>query len=396
MSDRLHGVSIPSHVPADRVVDFDITADPAMREDVFVRIAQVRDTAPKVAWTPGTGGHWLIFGRDEMQTVLGDGETFSSSHIGGEGPGMIPLGIDPPEHAPWRHLLLKHFGPAHVRGLEAFVRAWAERLIVPLEGASTCDFVKQVSEPMPVSVFMEIMGLPLDRFDEFRGLAVAALTPPEEGEVRDQAVHGRIMAVLMELIAERKAQPRDDLVSKLLAETVNDRPISDAEMMSICYLLFLAGLDTVTNAMAYGVRHLAQDQQLQSQIRADRSLIPGVVEKMLRLYSFVNTHRLVKKDTELDGVQIKAGEMVWCILWSGSNEPGGDTEGPRHMAFGGGHHLCLGMHLARLELRVMYETWFDHIGRFSLTPDPRPAMHGGSVMNITRLLLDLEPLRAAA
>jgi cytochrome P450 len=311
---------------------------------------------------------------------------------------MIPLGIDPPDHAPWRHLLLKHFGPAQIRTLEPFVRSWAERLIANLDGARSCDFLKAVAEPMPVSVFMEIMGLPLDRFDEFRTLVMGALTPPEEGEdmAARMKVHGQIMGALAELIADRKRAPRDDLVSKLLGETIQGRPISDPEMMSICYLQFLAGLDTVTNAMTYGVRHLAQNPGLQEDVRRDRSLIPAMVEKMLRLYTFVNTQRLVMRDTELDGAQIKKGEMVWCILWGGSNDPQGETEGPRHMAFGGGHHMCLGMHLARLELRVMYETWFNHVGRFALAADDKPAMRGGAVMNITRLLLTLEPLKVDA
>jgi cytochrome P450 len=131
---------------------------------------------------------------------------------------------------------------------------------------------------------------------------------------------------------------------------------------------------------------------MQAAIRADRSLIPAAVEKLLRLYTFVNITRLVVRDTELGGASLKAGEVVWCVLWGGSNDPAGETEGPRHMAFGGGHHICLGMYLARLELRVMYETWIEHIGRFTLAKDDHPTMRGGNVMNITRLLLNLEPV----
>ncbi len=392
-------VKVPSHVPADRVIDFDLSLDPALKFDVFKRTAEVRDRSPRVSYTSGNGGHWIAFGRDDIHKVLSDAEHFSSAHLGGgQGTGFIPLSLDPPEHGPWRLLLLKYVGPAQIRGLEPFVRSWAERLISKLEGQVSCDFLKAIGEPMPVSVFMVMMGLPLERFDEFRGLVLGALTPPEPGEdaAERMGVYGKIMAILNELIKSRRREPKDDLVSKLVTEEIHGRPVSHEELMSIGFLLFLAGLDTVTNAMTYGMRHLAAHPELQEELRRDRSKIPALIERMLRLYTFVNTNRLVKKDIVLDGVTIRAGELIWVPLWAGSNEPGGETEGVRHMAFGSGPHQCLGVHLARLELRVMYETWFDHIGPFSLAPDSGPTMRGGSVMAITRLLLNLEPLRAAS
>ena len=387
---------VPPHVPPERVIDFDIASDAALRRDVFKRLAEIRMVAPKVCYTPRNGGHWLAFGREELQRILSDGETFSSSHIGAvltSGPGMIPLSLDPPAHTPYRQLLFRHLGPRRIAALEPLVRSWAERLIGGVADRTSCDFLRDVAEPLPVSVFMELMGLPLERFKEFRSLVRVALTPPRPGEdaAARMDVHSRIVSMLTELIGTRKHLPRDDLVSKLLAEEISGRSLTDAEMLSICYLLVMAGLDTVTNAMTYGMRHLAMDMQMQSELRGNRGLIPAAVEKLLRLYSFVNTHRVVRRDTQLDGATLRAGEMVWCILWGGSNEPGGETEGPRHMAFGSGNHLCLGMYLARLELRVMYETWFEQIGPFCLAADDRPAMHGGTVMNIERLLLLLEP-----
>jgi cytochrome P450 len=390
---------VPSHVPADRVIDFDLSKDRALKFDPFKRLEEIRAGSPRLAYTTGNGGHWLAFGRDDIQTVLSDGEAFSSAHLGGAaGPGFIPLSIDPPDHGRWRLLLLKYLGPAQIRALEPTVRAWSERMVAKLAGAATCDFLKAYAEPIPVSVFMVVMGLPLERFDEFRGLVMRALTPLEEGE--DMAVrapiHGQIMGILNQLIEDRRREPRDDLVSKLIVEQVDGREITHPELLSICYLLFLAGLDTVTNAMTYGIRHLAQHPEMQEELRRDHGKIPAAIERMMRLYTFVNTSRMAKKEVELDGVTVKAGEVVWTALWAGSNEPGGETEGVRHLGFGGGHHMCLGVHLARLEMRVMYETWFDHIGHFSLAPDPGPAMRGGSVMNITRLLLDLEPIKAAA
>jgi cytochrome P450 len=399
-------VQVPDYIPADRVIDFDIANDPALNFDAFKKIEWLRDQSLKVAFTPHNGGHYMVFGKDLIQQVLSDGQTFSTIIIGGllpntrelrlqmrnSPPTFRPLSMDAPSHTPWRLLLLKYFGPAQIRSLEPFIRAWCERMIAKLDNRTSCDFVTDFAGPIPVSVFMEQMGLPLDRFEEFRGLVLAALTPPGVGEDHSKRMetNAKIQEILSNLIAERRVHPKNDLVSGLLSDRIEGREITHAEMMSMCYLLFLAGLDTVTNAMTYGMRHLAQDAELQAKISADRSLIPGVVEKLLRLYTFVNTYRLAMKDTELDGVQIKAGDMVWCILWSGSNDPAGESEGPRHMAFGGGDHICLGMHLARLELRVMYETWFEHVARFSLVPDDRPYMRGGNVMNIVRLPLSLE------
>lgn len=118
--------------------------------------------------------------------------------------------------------------------------------------------------------------------------------------------------------------------------------------------------------------------------------IPGLVERQLPKSSFVNPQRLVTQDTVLGGALLKAGDIVWNVSWIGSNEPGGMSTGPRRLAFGFGHHLCEGMHLARLELRAMYEAWFEHIGEFALVDDG-PAMGGGPVMHSKRLLLDLQP-----
>lgn len=389
---------VPEHVPSELVIDFDIAGDPGLRTDIFARLAELRENAPPIAYSPYNGGHWMIFRNEDIQTVLTDGDRFSSSHFNGNssetgGPGLIPLGMDPPHHLPYRTMLLRYLGPNHIRTLAGVIRAKAEELIRPLAGRSRCDFIEAVAEPMPISIFMEMMGLPIERFPEFRSLAVQIISPESHGQPEVMAAaNARVTAILGELIAARTQEPKDDLVSALIRETVDGKPLGGAELMSVCYVLFLGGLDTVTNAMSFGIRYLAQDPVLQDKIRGNPDEIPALVERLLRRSAFVNPQRLVKADTELGGVAFKAGDIVWNLTWPGSNEPGGETEGPRHLAFGFGHHLCAGMHLARLELAIMYETWFRHIGRFSLAADKTPTMGGGPVMHIKQLHLDLAPL----
>lgn len=390
---------LPQHVPSDLVIDFDAARDPALRHDVFARLEEIRHSAPSIAWSPYNGGHWMIFGRDEIQSVLTRPDHFTSTHISAGsiaqgGPPMIPLGMDPPEHTPWRMVIMKYLGPARVAQLESTIREKAVELVAALEGARRCEFVAAVGEPMPISVFMTLMGLPYERFNEFRELAVKVLsgTDPNSAAMPEiMAANQAIMGILAELIAERSQQPRKDLVSALIREQVNGQPIGGQELMSICYVLFLGGLDTVTNAMAFGMRTLAMDQSLQNELRHHPERIPAMVERLLKQNAFINNQRMVRQDTTLNGVAMKAGDIVWNINWAGSNVPGEPADAGRHFAFGAGPHMCVGMHLARLELRLMYETWFQRMGRFTLGAGNDHIMRGGPIMHIKRLELDLEP-----
>lgn len=394
--------TVPAHVPRERVIHFDAARDPALAYDVFKRLDEIRQSAPPIAFTPYNGGHWMIFERDDVQTVLTSPEYFTSTHISAGsiaqgGPPMIPLGMDPPEHTPWRMVMMKFLGPNRISKLEASIRDKAVELISALEGQPSCEFVPAVAEPMPISVFMTLMGLPFERFNEFRELAVKVLSGTITSAAANPdvvAANQAIMGILAEVIAARAKSPQDDLISALLQEKVDGQPIGGQELMSICYVLFLGGLDTVTNAMAFGMRTLAQNPTLQQQMRQNPKEIPALSEQLLKQNAFINNQRMVKQDTTLAGVDMKAGDIVWNINWSGSNVPGEPAGEGRHFAFGAGPHMCAGMHLARLELRLMYETWFERIGRFTLSPDNEAIMQGGPIMHIKRLKLDLEPFTA--
>ncbi|MEW9856551.1 cytochrome P450 [Novosphingobium sp. M1R2S20] len=388
---------VPDHVPAELVIDFDICADHGMKKDVFQRLDELRASAPPVAYSPYNGGHWMVFDEEHIKTALTSPDRFTTSHLNqylmaAIGAPFIPLGLEPPEHGPWRNVLIKYLGPARIKKLEEAVRRRAEELIGEVADKGRCDFVSEVAVPMPITIFMELMGLPLERFPEFRALAVRILDPeglydPAQAEARADA-NAQVMGMLGEVIAARREDPRDDLVSALIQESVRGTPIGPQELLSMCYVLFLGGLDTVTNAMCFGMRYLAMDPDLQQDLRDHPEHIKDTAEWLLRRSAFVNVQRSVAVDTELNGVAMKAGDMIWNIVWSGSNTPGSDNRGPHHYAFGAGHHLCLGMHLARMELRIMYETWMKRIGPFRLAQDEPVAMEGGPIMHIKRMVLE--------
>jgi cytochrome P450 len=239
---------------------------------------------------------------------------------------------------------------------------------------------------------VDLMGLPADDLDRF--LAWEKLI------IHDMSARASTMKEVSEylggLIAERRVNPTDDLITFAVKSTIAGKPLTDAQVLGICVLLFMAGLDTVTSALGFQLRYLAEHPHDQQRLRDDPSLIPAAVEEFLRAYAVVNTTRYAARDVELAGVLIRKGDNVTCSTILASRDPREfdrpdevilDRSPNLHNAFSYGPHRCIGSHLARRELVIGLEEWLKVVPPFRLKDSGPLHAHGGGVFGLEALPL---------
>jgi cytochrome P450 len=334
----------------------------------------LRDAGPVISGGPEAAGVVYVGGDAEVRHVLQHPDVFSSGidavQIGQVRP-LIPLQIDPPEHRTYRKLLDPIFAPKQVARLEDRTRSLVRDLIEPVVADGRCNFHATVAEPLPSIVFLQLLGLPVERAHEFIGLKDGIIRPPvrtrKERLAHAAEVGQRIYAVLQEAIDERRAHPADDVLSMFLEAEVDGHSLSNDAVLDIGYLFFLAGLDTVTASLDCMVAYLAEHPDHRARLVRDPSLIQHAVEEMLRWETPVQgVARVTTTDTELGGCPVAKGTVVSVLLgsantdersWTDPDTVDFDRDENRHLAFGGGAHRCLGSHLARMELRVALEEW---------------------------------------
>ena len=349
--------------------------------------AMLRAVAPVMAMDNmgvGTSAQMvLVAGEPEVREVLRTPEVFSSGidavHIGQVRP-LIPLQIDPPRHKDYRKILDPLFAPKQVALLEDRTRALVRDLIAQVADQGHCNFHSAIAEPLPTTVFLELLGLPVSRRREFIDLKDGIIRPPttdpEERNRMVDATGAQIYAVLEEVLEQRQAEPQDDFMSGFLQAEVDGHTLTHDEILDICYLFFLAGLDTVTASLDCFLAYLAQHAGHRQALVDDPTKIPSAIEEMLRWESPVSgVVRIAAEDTVLGGCPIESGTTVSVMLGSANTDetawPDVDTvdfERPsnKHLAFGGGAHRCLGSHLARMELRVAMQEWHAAVPAYSL------------------------------
>ncbi len=392
-------LGIPPHVKPEQVFEFDIYADPRITDDVQGSYAAALRGAPDIFWTPANGGHWMVQRGDLITEIVKDYEIFSAREMQiprvPDPPYMIPLSVDPPANLPYRAALMPKFSPREVAKLEPHMREIATKLIDEVVAKGECDFIREISSRFPVSIFMELMGLPLEKLREFRIIADNYFNARSNEDLA--RLGGQIMGIFSDLMEIRAREPRDDLVTSLMNTEVDGRALTRDEILAMCLVLFLGGMDTVTNVSGFTFQRLAEEPAVQARMAADPTLIPRAVEEGIRLHGVICTPRVVVQDTDKHGVSFRTGDMVLNILSQVGRDNRAndhadafdiDRENKVHLTFSTGPHLCLGHILARAEIRILTEEWFKRIPSFRAKPGARHGFRIGTVHALEALPLE--------
>ncbi|MCA9502117.1 MAG: cytochrome P450 [Spirochaetaceae bacterium] len=344
--------------------------------------ARLRREAP-VAWVEPDEGipYWAITRRADIVRISREPSLFTNrprfkASVGGEESAKSPTlsSMDPPEHQTYRQLVSRRFTPRALARLRDPIEAVAAELMEGLgePGAEVeLDFVDRVAAPMPILIIAWLMGLPREDWRLVYGMthAMTGFADPEyqqPGETpADTIARGRreIYAYFAELAAARRARPGDDLVSLLARAEIDGRPIGQEELLAYYLILIVAGNETTRNAISGGVHALANDPASWRRLRRDPALVPTAVEEILRHGSPVIHHaRTAARDVELRGVKISKGETL-ALFYPSANRDETVFDAPEafridrrpnpHLAFGVGEHVCLGAHLARIEIELV-------------------------------------------
>jgi cytochrome P450 len=405
-----HGIRPAVPVDPGRVVDYDVFGDKRFIEEGDLHLGLYRlgeEGGRGIFWTPHNGGHWLINDYELLFEASRATDLFSSNNRASQDGAMVmippmedrgeprfaPQSLDPPDHGIYRLPLTRAFAPKRIMEMEGWIRELAVDLIENLAPKGKGEVLAEVGEPMPVTVFMRMMGMPLDRLHEFRSWMHAIASDSQE---RRSQAFANIAQAMGELIEARTAEPGTDLISHLLASDLDGRKPDMRDMQSYCLLLFTAGLDTLVNTFTFGMYQLARDPALQERIQADPGLVPELIEEILRRYGIAMPPRVVTRDVEFGGAHLTKGELVMLMLPAANLDSKAfhdpltfdiDRENKTHITFNAGPHRCVGSHLARLELTVFFEEWFKRMPVVRPDPDELPTYRPGLNLTIAKLPL---------
>jgi cytochrome P450 len=353
--------------------------DPEFHDDPFPVYARLRDELP--VYHDDERGFWALSRFADVFAAATDVETFSSYAV--EAEALLPQlnFLDGARHRDLRALVSRGFTPRRVAELEPLVEKVVHDLLDGIAERGEGDLVADLGAPLASRVVGALIGIPDDRLEEFRSWTEELTSLGQTGEIdRLQEIAEAIYGMFGDLLAARRAEPVDDLMSALVAAEIDGRALTEQEILGFCFLLVSGGNDTTMHLVATGSVALAQHPEVRTRLVQDPDRMPDAIEEMLRLEPPAQLHaRTVTRDVELHGTTIPASSRV-MLLWGAANrderefaEPDEfdlDRPNTRHLGFGVGPHFCLGASLARLEARAAFTGLLDRWPDFELAEPP--------------------------
>jgi len=371
--------------------------------DRFASFEALRQQGPVIREDAGL----LTTCREAAEAVFRNPDVYSSKFppIGRAKRPLVPIQYDPPEHKTYRHLFDPLFSPRAINPLVPSIEQLVNELIDGFEARGECVLDDELGVPLPTRVFLTLMGLPLADTALLLELKDGVLRPgyregvdPSDTETLARIgddVADRIYTYFQAFLDERRAAPsRGDLIAQVIEAEVDGHRLSDEEIVDACFLLLIAGLDTVTNALSLFFYQLAHRPDLRGEIVDDPGVIPSAVEELLRWETPTPAvFRVASRDTDLCGMRVRAGDLVTIDLGAADTDPAFQPDADEirfdrspnpHYAFAGGVHRCSGSHLARQELRIALREWHRRIPDYWVKPGTEPVWPPGlrSVENL--------------
>lgn len=397
--------------------------DPDVIESPWAFFAALRHESP--LYELPNKAYYLISRYDDVVSAAMDTQTYSSNLVAimmherfGEAPELLNIGgenmdalatADPPAHTRQRRVSNRTFTRRRVAGMQADIRALANELLDPILSRGQCDWVAELAVPLPMTIIIRLLGLPLEDLPQLKrwsDLAISLLSGINTAEelVQKGTETAKMIEYLERQVSLARSQPRDGIIGDLIREAEADsEALSHQEIVSILPQLLTAGNETTTSLISSAVMLMLRTPGMQQQLRDHPERIDAFIEEVLRLETPLLGHfRLVKRDTRVGGSVLPAGSRV-MLLWASANRDESAFASPDqidldrsrqhvHTAFGYGLHLCIGAALARMEARIALETLLARTRRISLAPG-NDFRHVPSLMvrGLERLLLDVEP-----
>lgn len=343
---------------------------------------------------------WDVFGYSEAKRILGDPGTFTSAESMATGGDLDIIGIsminaDPPRHTRLRSMVEPHFQPSAVRDLVPEIERIADELLD--DSGGKIDLVEEFAHPLPVLIIAELLGIPTEDRDQFRTWSIELVgdtdiaDPTTVDTTRAEEIEGELGIYFTELIEEKKADPRDDLLSVLLEQELNEW-----EVLGFCALLLVAGNITTTNLLTNAVRSFEENGVV---VETDHENLRPAIEETIRYRSPVQVvARYATENVEIAGETIEAGNHVHVWLGAANHDPAvfeapeefrPARRGP-HVGFGHGVHYCLGAHLARLEAQVALATLYERYPNLEIIGEDHPPVTSSFLHGLRSLPVRLE------